>query len=227
MRTLGSHRCHRQTSVEGDDGEKLKPRDIADVSRWSRKRERVNGNDDGDDGDDGDDVAWNIFFDGMPWFVIRTSTIEGAGRGLFAARDSDQDDVLGLYTGNRTTIREIDEEGIDDSYVLAYDATIGETETTICIDANPEVCGSAYEHAGWVHMANDAKDATKTNVYYTSRGFVRARTPIKSGDELFANYGLGYWCHEAVSCVEALWLRVLDAQGVSECEFEDEERVVK
>lgn len=195
------------------------------MSRWSRKR--VNGNDDDDD-DDGDDVEWNVLFDEMAWFKIGASTIEGAGRGLFAARDFDQDDVLGLYTGERTTIREIDEEGTDDSYVLRYEATesTGQSETTICVDANPKVCDSTYIHAGWVHMANDAKDASKTNVFFTSRGVVRAKKRIESGEELFVNYGLGYWCHEAVSCVEALWLHMLDAEEVPVCEFDEERGVV-
>ena len=85
-------------------------RDLADatgVEKWTR--EKIDGED-----------AWSVKFDGDPWFVIKRSTIEGAGYGLFAARVFNPTNVLGRYTGVRATREKIDAENVDDSYVLEY-----------------------------------------------------------------------------------------------------------
>ena len=189
------------------------PERIADTENWSKESK------------DGIDV---VSFLGERWFEVRESKIEGAGMGLFAAREFNRLNIIGRYTGRRTTDEEIDETGRDCAYLLRYevasktaDGTADGTET-IVVDANPVECGPDFKHAGWMHMMNDAKDPAKTNVFFTSRGFARALKKINENDELFVNYSLDYWCHEAVTCVDALWLPMNDAQTVPKCVFEME-----
>ena len=201
-------------------------RDLADTTattgtgtrRWTR--EKVSNED-----------AWSVKFDGDSWFVIKTSTIEGAGYGLFAARDFNPTNVLGRYNGVETTREKIDAGNVDDSYVLEYrvpTTSDGSTddEKIILVDANPMACGDDFPHAGWMHMMNDARDPEKTNVFFTSRGFARTTKKVSVDDELFASYGIDYWCHEGWSLTRALWIPVNDGGwSVPKCEYANERGV--
>ena len=199
--------------------------DATGVGKWTR--EKIDEKDE-----------WSIKFEGNPWFVIKESTIEDAGYGLFAARGFNPTNVLGRYTGVETTREEIDAGNIDDSYVLEYwvptttsdaDGSDGSTdaEKTILIDANPKACGENFPHVGWVHMMNDARVAEKINVFFTSRGFARTTKNVSEGDELFVSYGLDYWCHEGWTLTKELWISTSDARtGSSKCDYVNEKRIV-
>jgi len=132
-----------------------------------------------------------------PWTEIKDSGIERAGKGLFAARDFNPQNIIGFYSG-------VDVSNYDPSEV--QDTSYQFTFANKIVDAHPSVCGDGFKHEGWVHKMNDARDPKKYNVYVTACGFVRASRPIKKGQELFLNYGMEYWLWSPISLLEELYI---------------------
>jgi len=127
---------------------------------------------------------------------VRQSTVQGAGRGLFAARELPANHRV-PYTGDEIELR-ADENG--GPYVL-------QTRQGSGIDAARRNCGLGR----WVNDPRGATDeqgrpreANCEFTVHTPRGerqrvaAVRTLRPIVRGEELLVRYGSGYWRFHAV-----------------------------
>nr|QQV29729.1 hypothetical protein K-LCC10_0474 [Kaumoebavirus] len=122
---------------------------------------------------------------------VKPSTIEGAGLGLFAMRDFDEDDVVCQY-GSRgwfpaKGLARV--YGPTSNYVYLYETGRGHR-----IDTAVKRTIASF--------INDNFDKGKINCEFreyedrkSSEVFIEACAPIKKGDELFVDYGEGYWMH--------------------------------
>ncbi len=118
---------------------------------------------------------------------IKDSTLPGAGKGLFARWEFNKGDAIVRYTGDIVDTRKGDTEGgfEDSAYVL-------EVTNTWSIDA-------ARTNTADGRMINDTVSSSKrTNCKFafdSKRKIVtiRATRKIAIGEELFINYGRGYW----------------------------------
>jgi hypothetical protein len=128
---------------------------------------------------------------------VRKSTVPGAGRGLFAARDLPAEHDI-PYTGDTIDLTDLRSGG---PYVLQ--TRVGEG-----IDAARRNCGMGR----WVNDPNGAVDergqprqANCKFVIWTPRGgadkprvaAVRTLRAVSSGEELFVKYGDAYWQYYA------------------------------
>lgn len=122
----------------------------------------------------------------MKKVYVAKSTIEGAGKGLFAKVDIQKGEVIGEYKGEVITDEEYDrrtQEGLGN-----YGVDIGDG---LILDCGQKMCPMGY--------ANDAyglKRVGKNNSYFIQdelRVFVVALRDIKAGEEIFVSYGRAYW----------------------------------
>jgi hypothetical protein len=113
----------------------------------------------------------------------RTSTIEGAGTGLFAAEKIPSGEVLGEYDGDRITSLAKWLRLRNKDYVMLTD-TRG-----VVIDAlgHPEMKLRYVNHHFDTHRQNLMRKADGENVYFVTT------CEIAPGEELFTDYGDLYW----------------------------------
>ena len=119
---------------------------------------------------------------------IKQSSVPGAGKGLFAARDYKKGEVVARYTGDLVPVG--DGEDFDGSaYVL-------ELTQDVAIDA-------ARTNTAEGRMINDARGSGKKNNTRFScnqtkkTAVLRALKAIRKGEEYFVSYGNAYWPAEA------------------------------
>lgn len=115
-------------------------------------------------------------------FEIRTSTIEGAGLGLFAKDRIQEGDTIGYYTGEVITEKEFyDPERPFSAYVLWV------CRTHILIGEGPK--------ANYTRTINHGDEPnaflTVSTRWKTAR--FEALREIEPGEEIFFNYGEDYW----------------------------------
>lgn len=117
---------------------------------------------------------------------IGQSGIPGAGKGLFAEEDIKRGQTIVKVTGPRFTPKEVEESQWDNDYLLETNDGTGD-----CI----EVQGPA-------RYANDARGLTNipglvNNSQFCSDEdhslYLAATRTILKGQEIFVNYGKGYW----------------------------------
>lgn len=115
-------------------------------------------------------------------FAIRTSTIEGAGRGLFAKHRIDAEDTIGYYTGY--TISEADFHDSNrpfSAYVLWV------CRTHIIVGEGP-----LANYTRYINHSADPNAFLIVSSRWKSARFEALRT-IEPGEEIFFNYGDDYW----------------------------------
>ena len=124
-----------------------------------------------------------------PDFVVKKSSLPGAGKGLFTKRDIKKGERIIEYLGEIVTEAELDRRAEKDVYGYAF--YISKKK---CIDAY-------YTPKELARYANDAKGLTKikgvTNnccyVVYKNSGWIKSEKNIKAGSEIFVSYGAEYW----------------------------------
>lgn len=115
-------------------------------------------------------------------FDIRASTIEGAGRGLFAKRPIREEDTIGHYTGEIITEEEFhDPERPFSAYVLWV------CRTHIILGEGPKANYTRYIN----HSDQPNAFLVVSSRWKTAR--FEALRDIAPGEEIFFNYGEDYW----------------------------------
>ena len=115
-------------------------------------------------------------------FQVRTSTIEGAGKGLFARVRIAAEDTIGYYTGEIITEKEFyDTERPFSAYVLWV------CRTHIIVGEGPKANYTRYIN----HSGDPNAFLIVSNRWKTAR-FEALRT-IGPGEEIFFDYGEDYW----------------------------------
>lgn len=117
---------------------------------------------------------------------VKTSTIPESGKGLFTAVDVPKGAVITEYVGRRATWAEVEDDA-DNPYIYFID------EQNV-IDASKDLKSLG-------RYANDAAGLTrvsglKNNAEYyeeDNRVYIKAKTVIPAGSEIFVSYGKDYW----------------------------------
>ena len=115
-------------------------------------------------------------------FEIRTSTIEGAGMGLFTRYAIGKDDTIGYYTGKVITEKEFhDPDRPFSAYVLWV------TKDHILVGEGPKANYTRYIN----HDDKPNAFLVVSSRWKTAR--FQALRDIKPGEEIFFDYGEDYW----------------------------------
>ena len=115
-------------------------------------------------------------------FEIRTSTIEGAGMGLFARHAIGEEDTIGYYTGEVITEKEFhDPNRPFSAYVMWV------TKDHILVGEGPKANYTRYIN----HDDEPNAFLVVSSRWKTAR--FQARRDIDPGEEIFFNYGDDYW----------------------------------
>ena len=115
-------------------------------------------------------------------FEIRTSTIEGAGMGLFARHAIGEEDTIGYYTGEVITEKEFhDPNRPFSAYVMWV------TKDHILVGEGPKANYTRYIN----HDAEPNAFLVVSSRWKTAR--FQALCDIDPGEEIFFNYGDDYW----------------------------------
>jgi SET domain len=122
---------------------------------------------------------------------VKTSTIAGAGDGLFALEDIPEGAVLGEYGGDRVTSLAKWIRLRDKGYVMTTDVP------NLVIDAwaRPEVLLRYVNHQFDPQRRNLIREAKGEIVYFVTT------QAISSGEEFFVDYGDLYWKLRGVKSV--------------------------
>jgi hypothetical protein len=113
------------------------------------------------------------------------SKLEGAGSGVFATKDFQVGDIVEVAPILPIPIKDVEDNILID-YVFMYDGSN---------------YGMALAYGGMYNHQNDPN----INYSYTSdKKFMiyKANKNIKTGNELFVSYGLGWWLHRKISPVD-------------------------
>lgn len=117
---------------------------------------------------------------------VKTSTLPGAGKGLFTKVDIPKGTIIIEYKGRVTTWDKVKDN--------AHNAYIYYISSRHVIDAEPfpkEIARYANDARGLTRLKG-----TSNNCVYERIGrqvFVRAAKDISAGSELLVSYGKGYW----------------------------------
>lgn len=115
-------------------------------------------------------------------FEIRTSTIEGAGKGLFAKQLIGEEDTIGYYTGEILSEEEFhDPERPFSAYVLWV------CRTHIILGEGPKANYTRY-----INHSDEPNAFLITSSRWKTARFEALRE-IEPGEEIFFNYGEDYW----------------------------------
>lgn len=124
--------------------------------------------------------------------TIRPSNIKGAGKGVFATRDFDMGEVLGVYTGEILDQDTVNARyGRSETAVVPYGVGVTYKNQSVVIDA---ACARSL-----LSMANGKPTMRASNAFFSDMtnfdGFVNvfAHKPIKKGTEVLINYGKDYF----------------------------------
>jgi SET domain-containing protein len=115
-------------------------------------------------------------------FEIRTSTIEGAGMGLFARHAIGEKDTIGYYTGEVITEKEFhDPDRPFSAYVMWV------TKDHILVGEGPKANYTRYIN----HDDEPNAFLVVSSRWKTAR--FQALSDIEPGEEIFFDYGDDYW----------------------------------
>lgn len=115
-------------------------------------------------------------------FEIRSSTIEGAGMGLFAKYAIKEEDTIGYYTGEIITEKEFhDPDRPFSAYVMWV------SKNHIIIGEGPKSNYTRYIN----HDDEPNAFLVTSTRWKTAR--IEALRDIEPGEEIFFNYGEDYW----------------------------------
>ncbi len=115
-------------------------------------------------------------------FEIRTSTIEGAGMGLFAGHAIGEEETIGYYTGEVITEKEFhDPDRPFSAYVMWV------TKDHILVGEGPKANYTRYIN----HDDEPNAFLVVSSRWKTAR--FQALRDIEPGEEIFFDYGDDYW----------------------------------
>ena len=115
-------------------------------------------------------------------FEIRTSTIEGAGMGLFARHTIVEEDTFGYYTGEVITEKEFhDPDRPFSAYVLWV------TKDHILVGE-----GSKANYTRYINHGDEPNIFLIVSSRWKTARFQALRN-IEPGEEIFFDYGEDYW----------------------------------
>ena len=115
-------------------------------------------------------------------FEIRTSTIEGAGMGLFARHAIGEEETIGYYTGEVITEKEFhDPDRPFSAYVMWV------TKDHILVGEGPKANYTRYIN----HDDEPNAFLVVSSRWKTAR--IQALRDIEPGEEIFFDYGDDYW----------------------------------
>jgi hypothetical protein len=120
--------------------------------------------------------------------VVKKSTIEGAGLGLFAERDITEGERISgaTYGGRIMTFKEACAvPAKEKDYVMAL-------HLNVHIDAKDDY-GYLARYINDTYKTDFERNCKFLKISEERRASVVAMSDIKKGDELFAEYGSGYW----------------------------------
>lgn len=118
--------------------------------------------------------------------IVKTSTIPGAGKGLFTKKFIPKDTRIVEYKGRKTTWKEV-KNSWDNGYIYSVNRNH-------VIDAKKSLSALA-------RYANDARGLTRVkgvtnNCVYVNdnyRAYIESTKDIPAGSEIFVDYGKEYW----------------------------------
>ncbi|MGJ8639665.1 MAG: SET domain-containing protein-lysine N-methyltransferase [Opitutaceae bacterium] len=122
-------------------------------------------------------------------FEIKTSTIEDAGKGLFAKVQIKEDDTIGYYTGYI-----IDEEEFNNPDRPFSPYVMWVSKNHIIVGEGPLSNYTRYIN----HSDEPNAFLVTSSRWKTAR--IEALCTIEPGEEIFFNYGDDYWETEEESC---------------------------
>jgi uncharacterized protein len=119
--------------------------------------------------------------------IIKRSTLKGAGKGLFTARDISKGTKIVEYKGKITTWKEVDDRKGLNAYIYYVNRN--------------HVIDARTTKKEFARYANDAKgllrsEGLSNNCTYEIEGikvYIKAMRNIPAGSELFVGYGKEYW----------------------------------
>lgn len=115
-------------------------------------------------------------------FEVKTSTIEGAGRGLFARKTIQVDDTIGYYTGEILNEKQLYQPKSASSAYLLW----------ICRDHIILGRGPKANYTRFInHSTQPNAFVVVSTRWKTAR--IEAIQTIQPGEEIFFNYGEDYW----------------------------------
>ncbi len=115
-------------------------------------------------------------------FEIKTSTIEGAGRGLFSKVQIKVEDTIGYYTGEIISEEQFhDPERPFSAYVLWV------CRTHIILGEGPK-----SNYTRYINHSDDPNAFLVVSSRWKTARFEALRN-IEPGEEIFFNYGEDYW----------------------------------
>ena len=126
------------------------------------------------------------------WLIVKKSNIEGAGFGLFAARDFNKGDIIGKYMG------EVLDQKSDPSVLSKYAIC----SSKIAVDSKGGL-NSGYPWYWGIHFVNDLnfvtrgivndsmKEKKQSNSIINDDFIMIAIKRIKQGQEIFLDYNFG------------------------------------
>jgi hypothetical protein len=123
--------------------------------------------------------------------VVRTSTLEGVGLGVFTVRAFAAGDVVCAYTGVLMTASEVREmESFGEDWPDRYQYVMVFPDHGVHIDMPTRGLPA--------HFVNDNKDRSQINVRFVSRerlllAELVALRDLVPGEELFVDYGAHFW----------------------------------
>jgi hypothetical protein len=115
-------------------------------------------------------------------FEIRTSTIEGAGMGLFAKHAIGEEDTIGYYTGEVITEKEFNDPNRPFSAYVMWVC-----RSHIIVGEGPKANYTRYIN----HDDEPNAFLVVSGRWKTAR--FEALRNIEPGEEIFFNYGEDYW----------------------------------
>tara|TARA_B100000214_G_C23619636_1_gene468885 strand:+ start:115 stop:504 length:390 start_codon:yes stop_codon:yes gene_type:complete len=112
--------------------------------------------------------------------IVKTSTILGAGKGLFANRDFDKNEIIGEYRGKVIS----GDDFVNNGYILRY-------KKGVYIDGHPE--HPEHTNMSYINTLKRQTPTQKYNVkitidYKNSKVKMKTIRKVKKGDEFFLNY---------------------------------------
>lgn len=115
-------------------------------------------------------------------FDIRASSTEGAGQGLFTNVTIRPGDTIGEYTGLVLTDRQVNRKPyVDSDYVL-----------WVCKDCNIVGEGELASHTRYINHHHKPNSQFITSTRWKKARVVATKI-IRSGKEVFIDYGPYYW----------------------------------
>ena len=122
----------------------------------------------------------------LPWFRVKESTIAGAGLGLFADRDFQKDQIVGMYLGGKTGMPDytIKPRWKNAELIHCYSFASAEAFN----EHSARTMGLQMCNDPNYGMPNNSQKSPLWNVAFMGDMFALATKDIKKGEEMFADY---------------------------------------